>query len=168
MSILQTSDFTSQYKVSKDCFTDLQSYIDKYEKHYLLRLLGADLYGLFIADLTVPTPQVPQTAIYISLFDAFEIDDDNDCLRISEGIKVMLTQFVYFQFLRDQPNKKKIGGVYRTEIETGTNLGYDGYNLVEAYNQGVKNYKEIQWFICDNDTDYPTENSQPIEYTSGI
>lgn len=170
MSILVTSDFsTGEFRIPKDCFSDLQTYIDRYEKFYLVRLLGAELYDLFIADLTaLPSPQVPQSAIYLAIFNPFQIDDTNDCLRISEGIKEMLIEFVYFHFMRDIGVKKKIGGVYMTQIETGTNIGYNGFNLVEGYNKGVKNYKEIQWYICEYDTDYPTENMQLLEYTSGI
>ena len=171
MSILLTSDFsTGEFKISKDNTVekDLQVYIDRYEKFYLLRLLGADLYDLFINDLTaLPSPQVPQDPIYLAIFDAFSIDDDL-CIRISEGMKEMLIQFVYFHFMRDFSNKKKIGGVYTTDIETGTNLGYNGYNLVEAYNKGVENYNQIQWYICENDTVYPTENGQFLSFISGI
>ena len=169
MSILIPSNFTgNEYAIPKDCFTSLQPYIDKYERYYLTRLLGAELYNLFIADLTaLPSPQVPQDAIYLSLFNEFSIDD-NECIYISEGMIEMLKQFVYFHFMRDMSNHKKIAGVYRTNIETGTNLGYNGYNLVESYNQGVTNYKNIQWFICENDGDYPTENIQHLDYTSGL
>lgn len=167
MSIVQTSNFIGQYTIAEDCFTDMAPYITKYEQFYLVRMLGAELYDLFIADLTATTPQVPQTQRFIDIFDPFEIDDE-DCLRISEGIKTMLIQFIYFHFLRDQMNKPTTAGMIRTTSSLGKNLGYEGYNLVEAYNEGVKNYQEIQWFICDNDEDYPEENVQPLNFTSGI
>lgn len=167
MSIVQTSDFTGEYAIAEDCFTDLSPYITKYEEFYLVRMLGAELYKLFIADLTVTTPQVPQTQRFIDIFDPFQIDDDS-WVKVSEGIKTMLVQFIYFHFLRDQPNKNTTGGTIRTVSSLGENLGYDGFNLIQAYNEGVKNYHAIQWFICDNEEDYEEENIQPLSFTSGI
>ena len=168
MSIVATTDFKDEYKISKQCdVTGLQAYIDRYEKYYLVRLLGADLYDLFIADLSVGTPQAPLSAIYLSIFNAFETDDGN-CLNISEGIRVMLKQFIYFHFTRDQVTKTTIVGKAKPKMALADNTGFTGYNLIDSYNKGIDNYREIQNFICDNSTDYPTENMQPIQYISGI
>ncbi len=167
MSIVVTTDFTAEYKVSKTSYDSLATYITKYEKHYLLRLLGADLYALFIADLTGTDPQVPQTAIYLSIFNAFE-EDESNCIRISEGIRTMLKQLIYFHYVRDTNYKKDVTGVVINNPENGVANPYNGYNLVESYNQGVQNFKEIQWYILDNSTDYPEENVQELNFISGI
>lgn len=168
MSIVLTTDFTDEFNVSKTLKTDkLQAYIDRYEKHYLIQLLGAELYDLFIADLTATSPQVPQSTRFLDIFNEFSIDD-NDCVRRSEGMRVMLKQFIYFHFVRDSSRFKTSVGVVQNQGDVSTNTPYDGYNLVESYNQGVTNATEIQWFICDNDEDYPEENMQLFELTSGI
>ena len=168
MSIVQSSDFTGEYKISTDKFSNLTAYIDKFEKFYLVRLLGADLYDLFIADLTVSTPQVPQTSPYTEIYAPFHTDD-NGCLRISEGMVKMLVQFIYFHYLRDNLNKKTTSGVVQNMNENSTEKGYTGFNLVQSYNEGVENYQEIEWYICDNETDdYPTYNGVTLDYTSGI
>jgi hypothetical protein len=163
-NILIPDDFGSgEYKVPQNCFDSIQSYIDKYEKHYLLRLLGADLYDLFVADLVNGVPVDP---IYLAIFNEFRIDETG-CIRISEGIKEMLLQFCYFHIIRDLGVKKGIGGVgtYQDEV---ANTGYNGFNIVEAYNEGVDNWLNIQWFICENDADYPEYNGEHIRYASGI
>lgn len=167
MSILQTSDFKGEFKISSTVYTELTSEIETYEKFYLLRMLGADLYNLFIADLTATTPQVPQTARFIALFDSFDIDDGS-CLRTSEGIKQMLVQFVYFHFIRESNYEQTDSGVMRTVSEVSGILPYNGFNLVESYNKGIDNYNEIQWFILDDPTTYPEENIQLLSFTSGI
>ncbi len=163
-NILIPDDFgNGEYIVPQNCFDNIQPYIDKYEKHYLLRLLGADLYDLFIADLVSGVPVDP---IYLSLFNEFRIDETG-CIRISEGIKQMLIQFCYFHIIRDLGVKKGIGGVgkYKNEV---SEVGYNGFNIVEAYNEGVDNWRAIQWFICENDADYPEYNGEFIKYASGI
>lgn len=164
--ITEKTDFVGEYKVSKTCYDALQLYIDKFEPYYLKRLMGADLYALFNADLA-GSPSVPVSAIYLSLFNPFDIDD-NGCLRSSEGIKQMLIEFIYFHYVRDSAHKKTQGGTVVNDVEVSNPSPYNGYNLVQAYNEGVKNYKEIQWFIIDNESDYPDENIQPLEYISGI
>ena len=163
-NILIPDDFSSgEYKVPQNCFDSIQDYLDKYEKQYLTRVLGADLYDLFIADLV---SGVPQTAIYLSLFDEFRIDDDR-CIRIYEGMKEMLKQFCYYHIIRDLGVKKGIGGVgkYNSEV---SDTGYKGFNINEAYNEGVDNVGVLQWFICENDADYPTYNGDYFKYSSSI
>ena len=167
MAITQVSDFIGEYKVSTKCHNDLQVYIDKFEKEYLIKLLGCSLYDLFIADLTANTPQVPQAQRFINIFDAFCIDEDCDIVR-SEGIKQMLVQFIYFHYMRDQLNTKLVSGVARSLSETSDHIGYNGFNLIQSYNEGISNAWAIQWYICENETDYPEENTQAFYLMSLI
>lgn len=168
MAILQTSDFsTGQFSIPNDKFSQLGIYITKFERHYLLKLLGNNLYDSFIADLTASTPQVPQTAIYITIFNEFHIEMDG-VNNSSEGIKEMLKQFIYFHFMRDAAYKKTPFGVTTGAAENATNSVYQGFNLIESFNQGVDNSIAIQWYIQDNMTDYPTFLGGVIEYSSGI
>ena len=167
MALTLTTDFTGEYKVQKDSKLDLQKYITKYEKIYLVQLLGAELYDLFIADLDNATPEKPQTAIFKSIYDPFQTDDDG-FVRVSEGMRVMMKQFIYFHFVRDSNHKKTEAGVVINKVEVSESTPYNGYNLVEAFNEGVTNAWSIQFFIDDNIKDYPKENMQLIEHTSGI
>ncbi len=93
MSIVLNTDFKGEYKVPNTCFDELDVFIEKYEKHYLLQLLGAELYGLFKADLTVIDPQTPQTARFLSVFNEFDLDI-SACLFSSSGMRKMLVKFI--------------------------------------------------------------------------
>ena len=166
MSIVVKTDFVGEYNVSKTNYDHLDTYIEKYEKHYLLKLLGGQLYGLFIADLTVTDPQMPQTTRFINLFNSFYEDYDEQ-LIISEGIRKMLVQFIYFHYVRELQTENSASGTVTNSVELGVNAKFKG-NIVTVYNQGVKNAQAIQWYICKNEADYPEENIQEIDYTSGI
>ena len=166
MSIVVKTDFVGEYNVSKTNYDHLDTYIEKYEKHYLLKLLGGELYGLFITDLTITDPQIPQTTRFINLFNAF-YEDYEEQLIISEGIRKMLVQFIYFHYVRELQTENSASGTVTNSVELGVNAKYKG-NIVNVYNQGVKNAQAIQWYICKNEADYPEENIQEIDYTSGI
>ena len=168
-TITQPSDYVGEYRINKSCFDDLQLFIDKYEPYYLKRLLGATLYTSFTADLTVTTPQVPQTSPYTEIFNPFEIDD-GDCLFISEGIKQMLIQLIYFHYTREQPYKNTQSGMVDPNAENSDKAM--SFNDIKAYNEGISNYQIIQWYICDNpidnailDDDF---NGIHLPFTSGI
>ena len=83
-------------------------------------------------------------------------------------MKVAALQYVYFYAVRDLAVKKTNTGVVFNNNEVSEGPVYSGYNIVEAYNEAIKNAKEIQWYICDNDEVYPEENVQPFTFNSGI
>jgi len=166
MSIVVNTDFTGEYNISKNCYDQIDFYIEKYEKKYLLKLLGAELYDLFISDLTVTNPQVPQTQRFLDIFNSFNIDESS-CVVTSEGIRKMLTQLIYFHYVRENQVINTAGGTVSNSVELGLPASFKG-NIVQAYNEGVDNSHAIQWYICDNSTDYPEENIQLLENTSGI
>lgn len=166
MSIVVNTDFAGEYAIPQTRFDNIDFFIEKYEKKYLVQLLGADLYDLFIADLTAPNPQVPQTQRFIDIFDEFQIDE-SICIYVSEGIRIMLIQFIYFHYIRENQTLNTANGTVTNDVELGTNAAFQG-NIVQTYNQGVCNAQAIQWFIWDNTTVYTEENIQPFFLTSGI
>ena len=102
-SIIQIADFKdTEYQLPEQKYGTYQNYLDKYEKYFLVHLLGADLYALFIADLVAG---VPQTARFLDIYNPFEIDDGG-CVRYSEGMKSAVMQYVYFYAVRDLSVKK--------------------------------------------------------------
>ena len=166
MSIVVNTDFRGEYNVSKTCYDQIDFYIEKYEKKYLVKLLGAELYGLFIADLTVSDPQVPQTQRFLDIFNVFNVDNSRYVVT-SEGIRRMLTQLIYFHYVRENQVINTAGGTVSNSVELGLPASFKG-NIVQAFNEGVDNSHSIQWFICDNSTIYPEENIQVLENISGI
>lgn len=162
----KTTDFVGEYNVPQNSKDHLDTYIAKFEEMYLTQLLGAELYALFIADLS-GSPQVPGTPRFVSIFDPFSVDEGG-CVIVSKGIRQMLTKFVYFHFARDLEFKVTASGGSMASRELGTGRNYIGYNLVEAFNSAVNDACAIQWFIGDNSSDYPEENIQIISLMSGI
>lgn len=171
MAIVQTSDFVGEYKVSQSRFTELSLYITKYEKYYLLRMMGAELYPLFIADLTVPTPQVPQAARFLAIFNPFNsIPLYPDSLYISEGIKQMLVQLIYFHYIRESNHFNTTAGQVSNNTENSNNTPFQG-NMINAYNEAIDNYSNIQMYIQSDPTTYPEYTDAEVyylSYTSGI
>jgi hypothetical protein len=127
----------------------LNAYIERYEKRYLIQLLGVDLYNDFIANPTNPE--------YIYIFDAFEIDYER-CIIISEGMKEMLTGFIYFEYLKDLTNQITPNGNVRPIGENSADVSTLYTMMYNRYNESINSYKGIQTYICKNLTDYDTFN----------
>jgi len=141
---------------SNDFQTDtLQNYLDKYERHYLLRLLGLDLYNLFIADLDVQG--VPQNPDYLAFYEAFA-DESNGCNCESQGIKEMLKALLYFHYIRDTYTRATTTGPKRSKGENSENLDKVAHDITTRYNEGVESFECIQKFISKNRATYPTFN----------
>jgi hypothetical protein len=130
-----------------------QAYIDYYEKFYLTRLLGADLYTLFINDLL---NGIPQTQRFIDIFNPYSIDKDN-CLYISDGIKVMLEGLVFTEIAR-KDIKRTLAGSTRNVSDNGEIIPAGRTYLTQAFNLSVDTYQEIQSFIEDDEATYPEYN----------
>lgn len=167
MAIVLKTDFVGEYDVAKTSYDNIDTFIEKYEKKYLKMLFGAKLYKLFIASLSGGTPQIPQLQKFIDLFDEFEEDNAKRELVVSEGIRKMLIQFIYFHYVRELETENSASGTVTNNTELGTNVRYQG-NIITAYNEGVSNSRAIQWKLLENIEDYPEENIQIIEYISGI
>ena len=164
MSLVLNSDFTGKYQLELTQYNtgEIDAYIAKYEKQYLLQLLGADLYALFIADLDGATPQVPQSAIYLSLFNAFNADSNSKIIT-SDGIVEMLKGFIYYNYTKDIVQNQTPIGSTMPKNENSTVMALN-QSMTTRLNGQVLTYEAIQWFICNNSTDYPLYNGQPMKF----
>ena len=175
MSFLQPSDFTGVKAVSTNEFTEdpVQAYIDKWEPLYLKELLGVDLYDEFIADLdTAPniTPtSVPTDPKFTVIFNAFSFDDGSS-IRISDGMKEMLRLMIYFDYVRDVNFEVSITGATTGSYSNSEVARIVETRAIENWNEGIKSYCNIQWYIDDNpnDYDYSLENMQPKKTISWL
>lgn len=155
--IIDTADFeTGKFKIAQGIHTDLDAYITRYESSYLADLLGVELKGLFVADLSA---QIPVSAIYLSIFNAFQ-DDDGNSIKKSTGIKDMLLGFIWFEYNRDIFLKNTISGIAKTKIDSSELVGYPETYIYSYYNESVLTYNAIQWYIENNISSYPTYNGQ--------
>jgi len=137
----------------------IQAYINKYERQYLVKLLGVELFNLFVADLS---SGVPQTAIYTKIFEPFEYDNVNCYVYISEGMVDMVKGFVYYQYLKDLTNNVAVSGNVRPMGENSENVSTLNSMIYTRYNDSVRTYKSIQHYICDYNSDYLSYNGMGI------
>jgi hypothetical protein len=136
---------------NKHTTSQLQSYIDEWEVKYLEDMLGCALYTLFAADLN---SGVPQSQRFIDIFNPFCIDDDCGQRR-SEGIKTMIEKFVFWKYVRDQKVSNTNTGNIVNSNEVSRETSFSESKLYQIYNEAIKTYCNIQWYICDNSNLYP-------------
>ena len=77
--LVDLADFSyGKYELSRGMYTDLdlQEYLDRYEKRYLLSCLGSELYDIVSAELPIPT-----TARIIDIVDPFNFDHNFNIRR---------------------------------------------------------------------------------------
>jgi hypothetical protein len=150
MIILSDTDFVGKWKLAKSNNDLIDEYIDEYEESYLIELLGKELSDLFVADLV---GGVPQTQIYIDIFNPFSLEI-NQAIATSKGIKKMLLGLVYFQYVRDNRVKQTMNGAVEQETEVAAKS--DNTFLYQYQNDAVRTYQAIQIYINDNLDLYPT------------
>lgn len=154
--IIDKEDFTGKYAIAQNSFTDIDSYITKYEEKYLIDLFGVELFKLFKASVT---SQVPGPGVYKTIYDPI-LEDEGECIRKSEGIKTMLLGFVWFEFIRDQKYKATVSGHHVGATENSREASFDELNIYGRYNESIESYKTIQWYIEEHETEYPDYNGQ--------
>lgn len=168
MSIVSTSDFKGIHQISQNCYSEgeLESYILKYEKVYLQHLLGCELYELVIPEFD---PGPPTTPRFVAIFDPFckdgslkihnyywhRMNHSYHCpvQIISEGIKEMLLGFIYWEYMTNSKFVHHLDGVSVDQSENSreaTNAEVGAWTD-ERYNDAIKTYQAIQWYICHND-----------------
>jgi len=159
--IVSLNDFsTGKYEVHRGMYTDpgLQDYIDKYEKKYLVQLLGADLYGEFMADINLGGG-IPTEQRFTDIFDPFEIDYNLEIIY-SEGMKEMLIGFIYFEYVKDLTNQITSIGNVVPKGENSENPKTLYSMMYNRYNEACKTYKSVQKRICVNRSDYSGYNGK--------
>lgn len=137
----------------------IQAYIDKYERQYLVKLLGVELFNEFVADLVAG---VPQSAIYTKIYEPFEYDNVDCYIHISEGMIDMIKGFVYYQYLKDLTNTVAVSGNVRQAGENSENVSTLNSMIYTRYNDSVRTFKAIQYYICDFNSDYLKYNGMSI------
>jgi hypothetical protein len=170
MSILNItySDFgKGKYELHKGMYEQqkINEYIDKYERLYLINLLGGDLFTLFVADLVAGVPVSPE---YLSIYNAFVYDENYCGVVISDGMIEMIKGFIYFEYLKDQVNQVWVSGVVAPTGENSNNISTINQQIYTRYNDAVRIYRAIQRYICDNSQNYLDFNGVDKSFTHWI
>lgn len=166
MLILQTSDFSKLLATSINTLVDLQSVIDRYEKIYIYRLLGADgkggnlttpqgLGSLFIADIS-GTTHVPVSSRFLTIFNAF-ITQDGQQVRENLGIKQILINIIYYYYVFESQVRHSQSGVITAQSENASVLPpLAAAKLAERkWNDILDSWDTIQWYLKANASAYP-------------
>jgi len=166
--IVVQADFEGKTAIAQNNYTDIDSYIAKYEEPYLIDLLGVELFKLFKASVTA---HVPAAGIYRTIFDPIR-EDDTECnsVKVSEGIKQMLLGFIFFEFMKDDKFKATNSGTVAAQTELSRETGFTENDIYSRYNEALESYNTIQWYIVKKNkkVDYPLFNGQYKRLASWI
>jgi len=146
---------------------DLQTVIDRVEPDILQKMLGCALYELFIEDYNTDPENEFSEERFKKIYDKFCQDDDCGIVQ-SEGIKEMLKYFIYVDYVNNFPVQVVDKGIVRVNAENSENATQQQMGLPLTYNKGVDTYAAIQWFMCENEADYPENNMQPLRPISWL
>lgn len=167
MSIVSRTDFaTGKYLLAVNRFTEdnLDTFISKYERRYLIKLLGAELYSLFSADLT-GTPSEPQEERFTVIFEEGQWDLVDNEPTISDGIKEMLKGIIYYHYVRDNNMYHTITGLVSNNNEnSNAEVKEKGAQYITAlYAAAIETYNAIQQYISYNSDDYSEYKGEEIQ-----
>lgn len=159
---IDADDLTGRYAIAQDSasLVEIELIIDKYEHKYLRQLLGVTLFELFKANYEAGsgTP----TGIFAEIWEPFQVDEGRSVIE-SEGMLEMLKGFIFFEYARIQPQKNTIAGTLKQTVENAEIISFEEADIYGRYNDAIKNYNAIQWYIEKNQTDsvYQDYNGQP-------
>lgn len=178
MILLTVADFVTYFSipvsVARETEADLQVYINRFEKYYIVKLLGATLGELFIADLA----NASQEDRFVVIEDEFYLDNPNSCYSdyfgyyytegsviISRGMADMLKGFIFYEYVSANQAKLSQNGVTVSVDEGGTiQSPQNGYRFAEKkFNECLQTFRAIQWYIrqyapSNTDYEYPEFN----------
>lgn len=167
-AIVEITDYDSGTVMLQqdDTTTDrFDSIRDEWQDTYIYKLLGAELGGLFLADLN--GSGVPVTTRFLSIYNAFATDDGCDDLQISAGIKMYIKNIIWFHYARENSTLITTAG-NMNKLSENSDPSTDGKYLVHVYNNAIKTGKAIQWYINQNSSTYPEYKGKYLDYVMGL
>lgn len=169
MIVLTISDFDGgKFELHSGMYTqnNIQEYIDKYEKRYLIEMLGADLGTQFIADIQA-NGGVPIIPKFVDIFNAFNVDYGTDLIS-SDGVKEMLKGFIYYEYLKDQVSQITAVGMLTPKGENSEKVNTLMTQLYTRYNDACRSYKGVQNYIWTKRGDYTGYNGRDKSFVYWI
>ena len=148
-SILTTEDFkTGEVRISQNQFEkdNLRSYIKEIQEEYLKKLLGAELYLEFGAELPTPT-----TKKLLNLLNGVIYTYDSKVYDYT-GLKKMLQYLTYYYYTNSQDVQNTIIGNVSGQSRNTFNISSNSTLAFaeEKFNKGIDFFKQAQLFIKNN------------------
>lgn len=162
---LTPADFVGKYELHTGMYVNdkIISYIDYYEKHYLVQLFGQKLFDEFILDLD-PITNTPKSPNFIKLFEPFFEDVTLYETIQSRGIVEMLKGFIYFEYSKDNFNQQTVFGNVQQKAENSKIVNTLQTLIYNRYNEAITTFLAIRDYIYLHNTE-PTGQVIEISLT---
>lgn len=145
---LAESQFIGEIQLDFGDFNKFDDFATQSEKHYLIRLLGWQLYKALIDDLDGNND--PQTQKYINLVDGIEagyVGTDGIYYELA-GIKAMLPYFFYCDYIKDvQGHNTETGDVQTSVTNSVESVGNRNDRIIKAWTKGRCYYYQLVDYI---------------------
>jgi len=105
---------------------------------------------------------VPTSPEFLAIYEPFNEDDGCE-IRTSVGISEILLAFVFAAYSRNSDIFNTDSGNESMRGENATRADIR-YRVANAYNEAVTSIESIQWYIEEDETDYPDYNGQQFNY----
>lgn len=180
MIIVQVSDFVGYLGVAQNPYTqsELQSYIDKYERKYILKIFGVSLGNSLIASLTGSPPAPPVSSIYSVIFLPFQIQQATGAanfidgrIHISEGLKAVLVALIFFNYVLETQAQMGQSGVSQGQIDAARTISpREAARYAERkWNDSLESIDAIQWYCKWYDpTDFWNPNTPQNQFSGEL
>lgn len=147
MSILAPKDFAGKFLITKNAknIPDIQAAIDKTEFRIMNELFGKDMYADYLVGVNPNTPD----PLFIKLQEPFF----ENSLGVSEGIKVMLLGFTFFDYYQTDTITAAITGQQVTKSENSEKVNVL-MNNSEIKNDSIVTFNVIKNYVRRNSSDY--------------
>lgn len=153
------------WKLAVNNLTDdsQNAFITRYQRDILVKLLGAELYTLFVASLS-GTPGVPAAGRFLTIFNAFASDDFGGAPVVSDGMKYLVMGHVWFQYSRDIEKASTIGGAVESNYENSLrDKARSAQWMKSKYAKAIATFNAIRTYILNNSSTYPEYNGIKLE-----
>ena len=149
MSIINQSAFSSgKFNLPVGQSTDLQAVIEEYEKEVIIKLFDYSLAKEIISFSSSATDRIK------NLVNGTEYVDFSGKNKKFDGLKVIITAYVYQAYLHDISTSVQNVAVVSSNVENGVNVGYSG-KISKAWGEIHLQERIMNEFMYVNSEDYP-------------
>lgn len=162
MSIINASYFVGELNIpntnNAGALERINFFISKYEKEYLMKVLGVGCYNDFIEALNAD----PVIEPWLSLKNGKDFTNQQGILIHYFGLanddkKSPLANYVYYHYQRDAYTQTAGVGEVQSKAENAT-VVTPAYKMESAWNDMIKQTQVLIEFLYVNNADYPKFN----------